>query len=488
MDIKKSLVKNVIYKSLLSLFNIIIPILIGSYALRVIGKDHMGQIYYADSLYQYFLIFASFGIYNYGLREVSRIRKDDEKIKSLFSSLFIIGLISNILVLLVYIAFIFLNFKGNEKFILLNIYMFSLFSNIFYVEWINEALEKYDFITIKTIVVKIIYIIALFTLVKSEKDYLIYAGILSISIFLNNIISFYFIFKNIGFTKKSLSFKKHTKFLIMAFIMANAGVLYTQLDIVFLGSYVSDEAVSFYAAPKNLVHMIYVFIMSVVYVTVPRLSNILEANDEENYTRLLDKTTRILSLFLFPAMIGIYILSEEIILIYSGTQYIPAIPVLRIFSIYMISLVMESVLSNQVMYVKRHEKKLIVFIFIYGAINLMVKLILVHFNKLTPESAIISTTMANFLLGITEYFYSRKKLGLNLKLLDMKKMKYFIVALGFLPISIIVRKSVTSTISLTLLIMILCSLYYFITLYILKDDILFSIINKVMKRNKEHIK
>ena len=34
---------------------------------------------------------------------------------------------------------------------------FNIVFNMFNVEWINEALENYDFIAIKTMIVKIIY-------------------------------------------------------------------------------------------------------------------------------------------------------------------------------------------------------------------------------------------------------------------------------------------------------------------------------------------
>ena len=56
----KSMSKNVIAKFTLSLFNLIVPILIGPYVLRKLGPDNMGIIDYTQSIFSYFFIFASF--------------------------------------------------------------------------------------------------------------------------------------------------------------------------------------------------------------------------------------------------------------------------------------------------------------------------------------------------------------------------------------------------------------------------------------------
>lgn len=477
---EKSLIKNFLYKSCLNLFNIVVPLIIGSYAYKVLGEKSMGKIVFADAIYAYFLIFASFGIYNYGLREISRIRDNKEKLKSLFSSLFLMGLFSNILVLIVYISFILFRFKGTSNMTLYIIYMFSIFSNIFYVEWANEALEKYDFITIKTIAVKVIYVVLLLGFIKNPEDYLIYAGLLSGSIFLNNIISFIFISKDIGFTLKGLTFKKHIKYLIMALIMSNANVLYTQLDRLFIGSYLGETYTAFYAPAQNIVYMIYAFIMSIVYVTIPRLSNILASEDEEKYLKLLNKATMSLSVFLFPAAVGIFVLSREIILLYTKESYLASVPVLKMFSIYMISLAFDAVIANQIIYVKRKEKILLKMILSWGLVNLAMKLILAYSGFLSPFTAILSTTIVNYMLVITEYAYVRIGLKVDFNLLDIKKMKYLFISLIFIPISYGVKMITSSTIYIILITMTLCVAIYFSILLIIKDEILLQVLDKML--------
>ena len=52
----KSISKNIFFKLLLNIFNLIIPILIGPYALRVLGPENMGIVNFSQTIYGYFYI------------------------------------------------------------------------------------------------------------------------------------------------------------------------------------------------------------------------------------------------------------------------------------------------------------------------------------------------------------------------------------------------------------------------------------------------
>ena len=99
-----SIAKNAFFKLLLNLFNVIVPIIIGPYVARKLGSDLLGTINFAQSINGYFYIFASFGIYNYGLREISRKRENEKEVRQTFTSLFIFTIITNTLIGIAYIV------------------------------------------------------------------------------------------------------------------------------------------------------------------------------------------------------------------------------------------------------------------------------------------------------------------------------------------------------------------------------------------------
>ncbi|MGL5623195.1 oligosaccharide flippase family protein, partial [Cetobacterium sp.] len=89
-----SLLKNFMYRIILNIFKIILPLLTVPYTYRLFSSSIIGEIEFTQSLMNYFFIFAGFGVYNYGLREISQIRNDKIKREKLFSELFTISLLS----------------------------------------------------------------------------------------------------------------------------------------------------------------------------------------------------------------------------------------------------------------------------------------------------------------------------------------------------------------------------------------------------------
>jgi O-antigen/teichoic acid export membrane protein len=485
----KSIVKNAAYKSLLSIFNIVIPILIGPYALRVLGAGLIGRVGFVESIYLYFNIFATFGIYQYGLREISRVRDNKEKLNQLFSSLFFMGLMSNILVVILYIPFVIFYTTAYGKAATLPvfiIYAFNILYNIFYVEWANEALERYDFITFKTIIIKSLFVILLLTLVKTPDDFMTYVILNSAVLFLNYFISFVYIKRSIKLSFKGVTFRPHLKYLVMSVILANANVLYSLLDKFALGQFVSEDSVAYYITPQYIISMINGLMMSIIFVTVPRLSNYLGNDDEKAYISLLDKVSKSYFAFLFPAALGIFALSEEVILLYGGTSnpLMQAIPVLKIFCIYGLTLGIESILTNQVIYVKRKENKLIAFILAGGLLNVIFKVFLIKTGNFDPVTAITTTCISNVVLIILEYIYIRYSLKLNFSLFSLSKLKYLFISLLFIPITALIKMYISSILLISLLsIIINASLYVFI-LILTKDEIINTFAEKLLSKLK----
>ena len=100
MEKKNTLFKNTIYKSILSMVNIFVPIIIGPYIMRLLDVDLYGMYNRVFADFQMFLAFAGFGVYTLGVREISKIRDDKEKVSKLFTNLFMISMLSNLLVLI----------------------------------------------------------------------------------------------------------------------------------------------------------------------------------------------------------------------------------------------------------------------------------------------------------------------------------------------------------------------------------------------------
>ncbi|MBO3304335.1 flippase [Clostridium perfringens] len=480
---KNSLSKNIIFKFLLNIFNVVVPIIIGPYILRVFGPDLIGTVNYSQTIYGYFFIFAGFGVYQYGLREISRVRDDPKKLSQVYTSLFTLTFITNILTTIGYIIFVQFNYSGTEIYVACMILSFNLLANIFYTEWVNEGLENYDFITIKTIIIRIIYVIFLFILVRTSNNLKEYMILLVLSTFLNNIVSFLYIRKSIPLDFSDLKLLKHIKPMFLVVILSNANVLYTQLDKYFIGQYIGMDSVAYYTTAQNISNIINTLLLTVIYTTIPRMSNYIANQGHNQYKILLDKISRMYFLILFPASIGIFVLAKEIILIYGGGKYLAAVPILKIFAIYIVTIGFEAILVNQIMYIKGKEKEQVKITFIGGFINLVLNTVLIWTNYFNETNAVITTLLANIVVISLEYLYIRFIMRLNFNIFSVDKMKYLAISLLFIPITYFIGKSINGVLLFTLAVMIINSLIYFLILLIIKDKSLLEIINKFKIKN-----
>lgn len=482
----KSILKNIVFKFLLNLFNLVVPILIGPYVLRKLGPDLMGSITFSQTIFGYFFIFAGFGVYQYGLREISRVRHNKELLSKTFTSLYVFTVITTLITTLIYVIFIINKYSGSTVYIASMILTFNLLANLFYVEWINEALENFDFITVKTIIVKIIYIILLFIMVKSSDNFKEYIYLLVLSTLLNNIISYIYIKKNIKFNFKEIQIFKHIKPMFLVVILSNVNVLYTQLDKFMIGEFVDLNQVGYYGVAQNISTIISTLLLSVIHVTIPRLANFTANNKNEEYVTLLNKITKLYFLLLFPASIGMMILSNEIVLIYGGKEFLGAIPMLAISSIYMITLGYETILGNQVMYVNKKEKRQVQIIFIGGLINLILNIILLKLGILTGTYSIFTTMIANCVVILLEFIYIRRCLDIEFNIFSLDKSKYLFISLGFIPITYFIKLFVSNMVIFTLMVIIINSVFYFIILVLIKDESLLELLYKLKSKLKKY--
>ena len=224
-----SLGQNAIYKGILNAFNLLVPLFVGPYIAGLLSPELYGIYNRVYAEFNVFFVIGSFGIYNYGLREISKVRQDPVKFSQIFSSLFVVGVIANCVVTFFYIIYFSVRSTGID-FYVYAVMIIQMASNVFYIEFINEATENYRFITIKTIIIRFLYFISIFAFVRRPTDVIIYSIVVSMTIFLNNFVSFTYIKRNVKFSFKSLQLKSYILPLIITLLLANVEMLYGQLD------------------------------------------------------------------------------------------------------------------------------------------------------------------------------------------------------------------------------------------------------------------
>ena len=483
MNSKSSLGKNAVYKVVLNLFNLLIPLFVGPYIAGLLDKNLYGIYNRVYAEFQIFFICGAFGIYNFGVLEISRVRRNEENLRKIFSSLFVIGVISNVVVTVIYIIYFVVRGTGIDKYVYATM-IIQMVSNIFYIEFVNEAVENYSFITKKTIIVRSIYFAAIFLFVRKPTDVIIYSVVVSMTVLLNNVISFCYLKRNIKFDFYNIKIKPYIFPLVVSLILVNVELLYSQLDKILLGAFVNDIAVTEYTLPTTLVGMIGTIPLSLINVAIPRLSSYVGKEEKEAYIETLHNTTRVYMAILAPMVFGIFVLAKEIMWLYSGNVYTYVYPVLAIAALSRIVYGYDSILSNLVMYVNGLEKELTIFLFGGGVINVILNGILIISGNFSAKNALITTMFSIILFVIVGARYSEKRLKIKLKFFSWEILRYFVVSFLFIPITYAV-KALNYGYWFNILVSItLCVTVYGIFMLITKDPLVQIIANKIMRKSE----
>ena len=359
----------------------------------------------------------------------------------------------------------------------------QILAYIFYIEWINEVFENYKFIAQKTIVVKIINVICIFIFIKISDDFYKYLLLINIFILFNNLISFVYIKKYIKITLKNLELKKYLFSLGTILLISNINILYTQLDKIMLGFYSNNIIeVVYYGIAQKVMSLIMILIMSIISVTIPRLSYYLGQENKEKYESLFNRLFPYIYLLLFPMSIGIVILSREIVYFFGGDKYLGGQIVVITFGIRMIVVTIESILSNQVIFLHKKEKVMAIIIGICGIFNFLMKYFLIKTNNLNSSNAIFTTMTAEILIIILDYWYIKKYLELNLEIFKVKNLKYLLISLIFFLIKYLFRNLKINIVVYSLILIIACLIIYFTLLILLKDKCILEILSNIRNR------
>lgn len=490
---KNSIFKNSILKLILTSCNILCPLLVSPYIASLFNQtsdsiDAFGAYNDANGIMYIFLAFAVFGVYNYGIREVSRVRDNPVLLSQIFTNLFFISLISTIITSVSY--FLVVVYLLNTSYV--NIYLvmiIQILGNVVSIEWVNEATESYKFITFKTIIVRSVYVICVFTLVNESDDIFLYALIVSLSAFLNNLVSYIYIKSKIKFNFTNFKLTQYIKPLLAMLIINNVAILYTQLDRFFLGRYfVQKVAVTEYSLPLNAINMIGAMLISLLTVSIPRLSYHISQGNIKAYLNLLNTSSRVFFMILFPACIGLACISYEAMYLYTNGAYAYTNDILALFSLRFLVISIYSIFSNQILYIHQREKDLVIILLLGGIINLILNVILMQTHNFTPTTAIMSTIVAEFIMLTAMYTYIRTIMKIEYMLFSFNNMKYLCYSLAFIPITYTIKKYELGVLLTFTFVTLCCIIVYVLILLITKDEILNYILVKLkLSKNQSKI-
>jgi len=325
--------KNYFYNLLLTLANLLFPILSFPYVSRVLGPAGIGKVQFIFSFAQYFSIVASIGIPIYGLQQIARHREDKEARSKVFSELIIIHLITCALLTVIYLITIYsLSYFAPDRSMYLGAGLLVLLGFSF-IEWLYTGMEEFKSIALRSVAFKLIGLVLLYVFIKERNDFKGYLYIMMFSFLGNNILSFFLIKEKVKPIFSGLELRKHMVPLLFILGTTLAASMYTDMDTVLLGFLSNDRTVGLYTAAVKLSKITLPLVTSMGVILMPKIAKDFAQKNLIEVQKTLDQTFRFLVFFAIPIVFGLALLAPEFISLFSGKEFLPATTSMRILSL-----------------------------------------------------------------------------------------------------------------------------------------------------------
>lgn len=349
----KILVSNFNFMSILQISQIIFPLLIYPYLIRVLGKETYGIIAYSNAIIAYFVILINFGFNISEIKDISISRNKIETVSEIVSSVLIIRTILFIFAIIILtISVISISDLKVHKWLYFA-YFGILINGALNPSFYFQGIERMKFITIITVISNFIFLILTILIVKKPSQYILVPLFTSIGSISGCLIGLFIVFI---IDRVRFSFRPFNQLLVhfkesVPFFSSRISVLaIDKSNFILIGSFIGYTEVAYYDLAAKFVAVITTPInvfSQVLFPNVSRTQNI----------ALVIKTLRILILIYILGYISLFFLGEPLIKIIGGIDLIPSKYVLYLLGITAISELISTFLGAPLLLAKGHKSE-----------------------------------------------------------------------------------------------------------------------------------
>lgn len=348
-----SLKNNVVLNYINTLASIVFPLITFPYAARILLPDGIGLVNFQNSIIGYITLLSSLGIPLYAVREVARVRDNVEERNRVTVEIALLSLILAAGGYVIVFAVGELVPQINAHLSLFYILSLSILFTALGVSWFYTAIEDFKFITVRGLIIRVLFVVALFLFVKSKEDLLIYGVIIVGSTVGNGFINFIHLRKFINIFKlnwSKVNIFRHLKPSFSIFVLNLSVSLYVQLNPVMLGFLSDNTQVGYYTAGSKLSYIILSVVTSMATVLIPHVSNMIQVHDTEKFKQLITKVYHYYMALALPFTIGLIVLSVPLTLVICGNSFYEASYVTAITAPVIIFISITNIIGLQVLY------------------------------------------------------------------------------------------------------------------------------------------
>lgn len=464
MKSRPSIKRNFIFSLINQFAGIAIPLIVTPYTSRVFGADGIGINSYTTANVTYFMLFCMLGIAGYGQRTIAIIRDDKEEVSKVFWELQGIHFATFLLCSAVYLFVIFKSVNYRVYYIA---QYTLLISSFFDISWFYQAYERFDFITIRNLVLRVALLVSVFSFIHTKKDLALYIFLNGFATLASNISLWFGIKKQIVKVNfRELNFSRHMKDIMIFFLPTIAASVYSILDKSVINWVTHDDSQNgFYEQAYKMLQICNILVQTLSTVSSPRMANVYSNGNKEEFKNRLNSSLEFMLLISMPVAFGVASIAKTFVPIFFGEVFDAVVNLLYVFMPLVIVLGFSVYLDG--MYLvpsgKRLQSALAV---VAGSVtNLFLNLVLVKYHG--AFGAAIATLLTELLVTSIMISLSRDVLEWKTIWNAMAKYLFGAVLMSAIVVSI---ASIQMNEFASLIIQVCSGIFaYFLFLFVIKD-------------------
>lgn len=431
---------NFLMNLLLTGSSVLFPLITFPFVSRALLSDGYGLVTWASSIASWVSLIAMLGVSRYGIREVARVRDDNEKLIRVTTEIFAIIIISTIIVLACFIVSIFTLDQFSNCRELLFINAVTVLCNTLGVNWFFQGIEKYRYISIQGILIKIACFVGVVCFIHVPNDYMLYAGITVGAFGLANFANFLYMvylinkaakevieeknnnpsnlkvikqdnfiitrLKKSVFSGDGFRLKHHLKPLFTFFFVAASISVYTSLDTVMLGFLSDNSQVGYYSAATSVKTALVGVVSALSGVLLPRASYMLSKGETDKFKSIVKKCILFVILVSIPLVLVLFAFGTQLIVLYAGSDFEAAGPIVSLIGLAVIPISLSIVFCDAVMVPLGMEKYCSVIYATAAVVDFVGNLFLIPLWG--AMGATIATVFVETMIAVIEFLLIRK--------------------------------------------------------------------------------
>ncbi|OKZ76694.1 MAG: hypothetical protein BHV87_02525 [Clostridiales bacterium 36_14] len=415
---EKKISINIFYNILNQIVSFIVPLILSPYVARVLSAELIGEYSYALANSSYFVLIEALGFSLYGMLKVSANRADKNYISTLFKEIMIAKFFLMVICIIVYtISFV---WTSSDNKILCAIMIMNIISTGIDSTWFLMGMEDFKTTALRNIAVRLVNVFLIIILVKSEKDFLIYAIIMQLS----NVISYIVVFPTVKkyIISSKVSFKnilKHTIKSLIYFVPGIVNTIFTSADKTVLGAFANSYEVGVYEQASKICSLCGSVINSISNVVMPRVTYLNHNASNEKSKRFMFKTLHYASIVAIAVTVGIICISDEFVPLFFGLGYEKSAVLLKILAFNVLMSILANYIGQQCLISNDKQNQYNIAISVGAILNVILNLFMVE--RFQSVGVSVASVVSSGVLFWVVLVFSREIISLkNIIQMDWK--------------------------------------------------------------------